>query len=153
MNLIQALWQDESGMVMSAEVVTLGTVGVLGAIVGLNAAGTAVNDELKEVASAFRSLDQSYAYRGHRSCNAWTAGSCYIQQDVQTSLAEISGDGSVDIRGIQQSVEQDRKALAKPATTSPVQIDPAATPTPLPNQIPVTEPKANPEPTTVPAKP
>src|SRR5690606_34960632 len=76
---LQQLWQDESGVVLSAEVVTVGTLGVLGAVVGLNAAGTAIDGELKEFSSAIRSLDQSYCVSGHRSCRAWTAGSCYRQ--------------------------------------------------------------------------
>lgn len=88
---LQKLWQDETGVVLSAEVVTVGTLGVLGAVVGLNAAGNAIDGELKEFASAIRSLDQSYTVAGHQSCRAWTAGSCYRQQDVETSLAEICG--------------------------------------------------------------
>ena len=140
MNLIQALWKDESGLVMSAEVVTLGTVGVLGAIVGLNAVGNAVNDEMKEMAGAIRSLDQSYGYLGHRGCRAWTAGSCYIQPNVQQSLAEIN-DGAIDIRTIQQAVDEERKAYSQPSSSSQPQIVPSPTPTPLPNQIPIPEPK------------
>lgn len=150
MKLLRELWRDESGLVMSAETVTLGTVGVLGAVVGMNAAGTAVNDELKEFASAIRSLDQSYAYQGHRGCGAWTAGSCYIQQDVQQSLAEINGDGQVDVRTIQQRIEEDRKALSKPATALPSTIAPVETP--LPNQLPTPESKTGSGPETVPAK-
>ena len=145
MSLIKALWQDESGLIMSAETVTLGTVGVLGSIVGLTAAGNAVNDELKEMARAFRSLDQSYGYLGHRSCRAWTAGSCYIQQDVATSLAEINAEGAVDARTIQQQIEDQRKAVSQPV------IQPKADA--LPNDLPKADPKPAPEPTVVPAKP
>ena len=142
MKLIQELWKDESGLILSAETVTLGTVGVLGAVVGMNAAGSAVNSELKEMASAIRSLDQSYAFAGHRGCGAWTAGSCYIQPSVQQSLAEINDGGQVDVKAVQQQIEEERKLNLQP------QVAPAATP--LPNQIPATEPKS--EPTTVPPK-
>ena len=135
MNLILELWKDESGLIMSAETVTLGTVAVLGAVVGINAVGSAVNSEMKEMASAIRSLDQSYAFSGHRGHGAWTAGSCYIQPDVRQSLAEINGDGNFDAKAIQQQVEEERKNLLSPALKP--QIPSAATP--IPNQIPTTE--------------
>lgn len=152
MNLLHELWKDESGLVMSAETVTIGTVAVLGTVVGLNAATNAVNDELKEMAGAIRSLDQSYAYVGHRGCGAWTAGSCYIQPDVRQSLAEINGDGQLDVKGIQQRIEEERKS----ATTGSLPPQPEPAVTPVPNQIPTTTPtpvpKATGEPTVVPQK-
>lgn len=89
MHLWTKFWQDERGFVLSAEAVLVGTVALLGATVGLKMASTAVNEELKDVAFAFRSLDQSYTIRENRACGAWTAGSCYQQQDVETSLAEL----------------------------------------------------------------
>lgn len=144
MRLLQELWNDEWGLVLSAEAVTIGTVGVLGSIVGLSTVGHAVNDELKEMAAGIRSLDQSYAYAGQRGCRSWTAGSCYIQQSVQQSLAELSAYGSMTAKEIQQQVEADQKALATPPTAKPPtevvpRIEPV--PEPLPNQIPVPESK------------
>lgn len=135
MNLFNELWNDESGLVMSAETVTLGTVGVLGSIVGLNAMGSAINGEFKEMASAIRSLDQSYGYVGHRSCNAWSAGSCYVQPDVQQSLAEINAEGTVDPKTIQQKVEEQRKSQGQPST-QPEVVPAKPTTEPLPNQLP-----------------
>lgn len=146
MHWLQEFWNDEWGLVMSAEAVTIGTVGVLGSIVGLSTVGHAVNDELKEMAASIRSLDQSYAFAGQRGCGSWTAGSCYIQQDVQQSLAELSAYGSMSINEIQQQIEADQKARlkpsserAKPANEPVPRIEPI--PDPLPNQIPVQEPK------------
>ncbi|WP_010583922.1 hypothetical protein [Schlesneria paludicola] len=142
MSLLRDLWNDESGLIMSAETVTLGTVGVLGAVVGMNAAGTAVNDELKEMSGAIRSLDQSYGYAGQRSCHAWTAGSCYIQPDVRQSLTDIYGEEPTDLRSLQQRVRDDNKAVIQPNADKPA---------PLPNDLPRNEKKAS-EATTVPPK-
>lgn len=139
MNWIREFWADESGLVLSAEAVTVGTVGVLGTLVGLNAATSALNDEMKEFAGAIRSLDQSYAYAGHRGCGAWTAGSCFIQQDVQQSLADLWADG--DVKTIQQQVEADRQLHLK-SSVPQQRVEP--TPTPLPNNLP--EKKAEPAP-------
>lgn len=91
---LKQLWQDESGVVLSAEVVTVGTLGVLGAVVGLNAAGNALDGELKEFSSAIRHLDQSYHVAGHRSCRAWTAGSCYQQPEITESDVCATDEGN-----------------------------------------------------------
>lgn len=150
MQSIQKLWQDESGLVLSAEVVTVGTLGVLGAVVGLNAASNAVDGELKEFAGAIRSLDQSYGYVGHQSCRAWTAGSYYRQQDVQQSLADLCSGGDTDIRAIQQHVDSHRATHLAPAVAPRVDDEP----TPVtPNQIPVPELKRDVEPKVAPAAP
>lgn len=89
MLLIKALWADECGLILSSELVLIGTMGVLGATVGLNMAATSVNEEFKDFAFAIRSLDQSYSVQGFSSARASTAGSHFQQQDVATSLEEL----------------------------------------------------------------
>ena len=46
MQLVNDLWQDEHGLILSAEAVMVGTLGVLGAVVGMNMASTAVDEEI-----------------------------------------------------------------------------------------------------------
>lgn len=125
----------------------VGTVAVLGTIVGLNTVTTAVDQEMKEFAGAIRSLDQSYGFVGHQSCRAWTAGSYYRQQDVQVSLNDLCSNGDTDIRAIQKHVDTYRETHIPAALPQPK----AEEPTPVtPNQIPVPalkkdlEPKAAP---------
>lgn len=89
MNLLFAFWNDESGTVLSAEAVLLGTVGVAGGIVGLSAVSSSLNEELKDVAFAFRSLDQSFSFEGHRSPRAWSAGSNFTQKPVKEAHEEL----------------------------------------------------------------
>lgn len=144
MQPFQKLWQDERGVVLSAEVVMLGTLGVMGAVVGLNAASTAVDEELKEFAGAIRSLDQSYGYMGHQSCRAWTAGSYYRQQDVQQSLADLCGNADADVRAIQRHVDTQR-VIHLPQAPQPTDDADAGTPV-TPNQIPVPQLKNDDEP-------
>lgn len=81
--------RDETGAVLSAEAALLGTMGVLGVVVGANLFAGSVNGELRDVAYSFRSLDQSYSVAGHCSPTAWTAGSGYTQEPVDVSLAEL----------------------------------------------------------------
>ena len=138
MQSLQKLWQDEGGFVLSAEVVMLGTLGVLGAVVGLNAASTAVDQELKEFAGAIRSLDQSYGYVGHQSCRAWTAGSYYRQPAVQQSIVDLCSNGETDILAIEKHVDAQRAAGLPSAARLPHVEEPVPV---TPNQIPVPEPK------------
>ena len=87
--LFAELLHDEQGVILSAETVLLGTVGVIGATVGLSAASHSVNDELTEVAMAFRSLDQSFEIEGAASCGARVPGSHFHQQPVERSLHQL----------------------------------------------------------------
>lgn len=89
-SIFNDLWKDESGAVVTSELVLLGTVGVLGATVGLNQVSDALNGELQDVASAVRSLDQSYHVPGRSNgCGAWTACSTFRQAPVEQSLQEL----------------------------------------------------------------
>ena len=89
MNLFMQLLRDEHGFVLSAESVLLGTVGVIGATVGLSAVAKSVNDELTEVAMAIRSVDQSFHFEGASGCGACVAGSSYTQRPVEESLKQL----------------------------------------------------------------
>lgn len=87
--LFAELLHDEQGVILSAETVLLGTVGVIGATVGLSAVSHSVNNELTEVAMAFRSLDQSFEIEGAASCGARVPGSHFHQQPVELSLHQL----------------------------------------------------------------
>ena len=62
--LILALWKDEAGFILSAELVLISTIGVLSMVVGLSEVASAINQELEDVASAFGAVNQSYRYQG-----------------------------------------------------------------------------------------
>jgi len=87
MRIFRELWNDEFGVVLSAELVVLGTVGVLGLTTGLSMVSKSVNGELQDLAFAMRSLDQSYVLPAQRACGAYTAGSSFKQEPVEKSLA------------------------------------------------------------------
>lgn len=80
----QSLFHDERGFVVSAELVLISTLVVLGLITGLTAVRTSLLGELNDVADAFGSLNQSYAYTGfsaHKNCGcglkSFTTGSAF----------------------------------------------------------------------------
>jgi hypothetical protein len=61
------LWADQTGAVISAELVLVLTIAVLGVIVGLSEVAVAVNTELNDVSNAVGALDQSYWFTQFRN--------------------------------------------------------------------------------------
>lgn len=61
---ITALYLDESGFIVSAELVLVATIVVIGMIVGLSEVQNAVVQELNDVADAIGSINQSFFYSG-----------------------------------------------------------------------------------------
>jgi len=62
--MLKTLWNDEAGVILSAELVLIGTILVLGMIVGLVELQHSIVSELSDLASAFGNLDQSYTVSG-----------------------------------------------------------------------------------------
>lgn len=107
MNILKNLWTDEAGLIMSAEAVMIGTIGVLALTAGVGTMATAVNSELGELGMAIRSFDQSFSVPGFQTyfggtgvghhCDAvgdagvyfGTPGSSYVQAPVEESRAQL----------------------------------------------------------------
>ena len=62
--MLRQLLNDESGVIISAELVLVLTIAVLAMIVGLSEVAVAVNTELNDVSNAIGALNQSYAFTG-----------------------------------------------------------------------------------------
>jgi hypothetical protein len=84
LNLLKALRQDEHGVILSAEIVIIGSLLVIGLITGLTCLQKSVNGELQDLAGAIGALDQTYSFSAHRKsgfdgqCCAYTAGSSFV---------------------------------------------------------------------------
>ncbi len=97
-----SLWNDESGVILSAEIVLIGTILVLGMIVGLVELQCAVVAELSDLSSAIGNLDQSYQVSGFSSSKgkggwkARTNGASYSDQadtcDCDSNLSIVCND-------------------------------------------------------------
>lgn len=74
MKILKRLWADELGVIMSAETVMLGTMGVLAMTAGVGTMATAVNGELGDMSKAFRSFDQSFSAPGFRTSFGGSTG-------------------------------------------------------------------------------
>ncbi len=60
--MTKSFWHDEAGVILSAEIVLVGTILVVGMIVGLVELQCSVVDELNDLGEAVGSVNQSYEY-------------------------------------------------------------------------------------------
>jgi len=67
--MLKMLLNDEAGFIVSAELVLIATLLVIGLIVGLSEVQHAVVTELNDVADAIGELNQAYSYSGFRKCD------------------------------------------------------------------------------------
>jgi hypothetical protein len=74
---LSQLWNDEAGFIVSAELVLVSTIVVLGMVVGLSEVAYGINEELEDVGSAFGSINQSYCFSGFSGHKGWEAGSSF----------------------------------------------------------------------------
>jgi hypothetical protein len=66
------VWNDEGGAILSAELILLMTMLVIGLIAGLHAVQTAAVTELSDVGQALGNLSQSYGFTGFAANGAFT---------------------------------------------------------------------------------
>ena len=59
---MKKLWRDESGVILSMELVLLATIILIGCIVGLSAYRDSIVQELGDASAAVSSLQQGYEY-------------------------------------------------------------------------------------------
>jgi len=62
--LLHKLWNDEAGFVVSAELVLVATLLVIGMVVGLTSLRNQVVQELTDVGAAIGMISQGYSYNG-----------------------------------------------------------------------------------------
>jgi len=77
MKVLTQLWGDEQGFVVSAELVLIGTILVIGMIVGLATVRDQVVQELGDFALAIAQVNQSYSFSGITGHTSSTAGSAF----------------------------------------------------------------------------
>lgn len=86
--MLKQLWNDNTGFIISSELVLVSTLLIVGLFVGFSEVQHAVVSELNDVGDAVGSLNQSYSYTGFvkRSntraglISASTSGSFFLDQ-------------------------------------------------------------------------
>jgi len=100
--MLKSLWNDEAGVILSAELVLIGTILVLGMIVGLVELQCSIVAELSDLSSAFGNLNQSYQISGFASSKgggqfkARTYGAAYTDRadtcDCDANMSIVCND-------------------------------------------------------------
>lgn len=88
MSLVRKIWNDEAGFVVSAELILVATVAVIGLLVGLAAVRDGVISELSDVAGAIQDVNQSYSIDGVIGHNANTAGFNFLDGTDECDSAD-----------------------------------------------------------------
>ena len=68
------LWKEEAGAIVSAEIMLVASILVIGVLVGLKSLRDSVVSELADVAQALSNVDQSYSYSGVSGHHGFSAG-------------------------------------------------------------------------------
>ncbi|QDU99209.1 hypothetical protein [Lignipirellula cremea] len=78
MSLLKRLWNDEVGAVVSIELILVGSILLLGLIVGLAALRDSINNELADLGGAVDELNQSFIINSIRGHSSAVGGSEYL---------------------------------------------------------------------------
>src|SRR5687767_11233455 len=93
-NFFHRLWAEQTGAIVSAEVMLAASILVIGVIVGLKSVRDSVVTELADVAQAVANVSQSYHYSGVEGHGSESGGGCY--EDKQDFCDTPWGDGNGD---------------------------------------------------------
>lgn len=89
-----AFWLDESGFIVSAELVLIATILVLGLIVGMSSIQNAIVFEMNNIGWAFSSLNQSFFIPGFFGCKgAFSSGSAFFNQNLNGACFVLNTGG------------------------------------------------------------
>ncbi len=78
MHLLKQFWADDAGAIISAELILVATIVVIGMVVGLTTLRDQIIQELGDVALAIASVNQSYSFSGATGHHSSSAGSIFI---------------------------------------------------------------------------
>lgn len=100
MNVARSLLADEAGFVVSAELILVATIVVIGLVVGLSELQHSIVAELNDIGDAVGSLNQSYffsgfsAKKGHGGLKAAFAGSSFrdARDDCDNNQCDLDCD-------------------------------------------------------------
>ena len=110
---LKRLWESDEGVIVSAELVLIATILVLGVLVGIASIRDQIVQELGDVAAAMSTTVQSYSFAavtGHTSSMAGSSFGdrtdfCDQLQELGTCTPDLPDQGAVGIEFIGASAE------------------------------------------------
>ena len=97
--MLKKLWNDEAGLIISAELALVLTIGVLAMVVGLSEVAVAVNTELNDISNAIGALNQSYAYTGFIAKDNYKTKSFVAGSSFSDGIDDCDTNQSCDLVG------------------------------------------------------
>ncbi len=95
--MLRTLLNDEAGFIVSAELVLVATILVIGMIVGLSEIQHAVVAELNDVADAIGSLNQSYCFSGFSKAKGYDGVAAYTRGSIFFDTGDECDNNQCDI--------------------------------------------------------
>ena len=98
-NMFQGFLRSEDGFLLSSEALLIGTITVIGLLVGLVTIRDSVVQELGDFGQAISLLDQSFTYTGvtDSTASATTTGSAYTDISDLGDVVSASDAGGIDV--------------------------------------------------------
>ena len=84
--MLRNFWNDEAGFIVSAELVLVATICVIGLIAGMVEMQWAVVGEMNDVSDAIGSLNQSFQFAGFTACKSQGSSGNNIKSLVAGSM-------------------------------------------------------------------
>ena len=104
MKTMLRFWNEETGAIVSAEIMLVMSILVIGAIVGLKSVRDAVITELADVAQALSNVNQSYTYSGAAGHHVFVGGGRFVDQadfcDNNNAINDLGNSKCVVICGV-----------------------------------------------------
>ena len=97
--MLNNLWIDENGAIVSIEMVLIITIAVLALIVGWSEVAVAVNTELNDISNAVGALNQSYFFSGFAACTHHKIKSAFGGSQFHDNIEGSQGLTGRDLLG------------------------------------------------------
>ena len=85
------LWRDDRGVVVSAELIVIVTVVVLGLLVGLTSLRDQMVQEFGDLGAAIGALDHSYSFASFSDADSSVAGSVFVDNSDYCDAGDPPG--------------------------------------------------------------
>ncbi len=95
--MLNNFWNNESGVIISAELVLVLTIAVLAMVTGLSEVAVALNTELNDISNAFGSINQSFSYTGFEACSNGKLKSSFAGSSFSDSVDDCDTNTSCDL--------------------------------------------------------
>jgi hypothetical protein len=90
MKTVMRLWNEETGAILSAEVMLVASILVIGMVAGLASLRDSIVTELADLAQALANVNQSYSYSGVAGHHVFNGGGVFIDTFDFCDVADLA---------------------------------------------------------------